>query len=478
MAVQPLKLPYTIQNGKFKGQTKIATIQISDGGTPKWRIGLDSAFDGADVLGHSILAITLIKRAIAAKKAQAILQAKNVALNPSLPAVGTGSLEEGEEEIEVAVGENGPAEAASETSSLLDTTVQEAARELVADDILAAEAAAAIAPGSGLVVAAGLLALGGIIAGGLTVYDIIESSPDPLVSVVFINGIPNSQFGFTSVNTTSGMKMVGPDTDQSMLAEKAKSTLTDAGALQYTWQAPGAAPGGNASIEFSFDSGTKATASLVWSFYPKNDQHACELNPITGGNLLKAMCWKQSVKKNEKNHLVLLYLILPSHEGAEKVSLTTDPAKPLIQDTLWAKGDIVFTFGIDNRGTHPTRYAPAAVFNTGDQAYHLRDITLPLGHRTGSKGATVSVSTSKNNKPDQVLETIQVLEFETGKTVVQSVAKPLLNANTDYFITVSAPDGADFALGAWSGSNFLQNPLVPDAKNYFLFAVGGDPVAV
>ena len=470
MSIDSVSFNYTIQNGQFLGVQKTFTIRISDPSVARWHAALIATMGGTNLLGNFIALYLYARSMKGSGAAFSEIGQRLSALETPLPNPAQ-ALVEGEVEMS--------GERTVELTGLEEVTV-EAEAAVIADGALDAAAAASILPGIGWVVAGGILATSALIAGGLAIYDIVNSGETPLVSVVFINGIPNSKFQFIEADWSTGMKLVGGDTKESMMLNKATSTMSDAGSLQYTWQTAGNQPNGTATLKFDLDSGPSCNAELVWSINPNTGKHECTLNHKSGDDLLSALCYKQPVEKGGKTHYVLLYLILPSNNGAARATFTIKQNIPLIFDNMWASDTGLFKFGLyfDNSNPDSTYHLVKGGFIIGNKSYILRDITLPIFFHSGVNHAIITLCVDDGGKPGSIIETFNATDLPPAEAnvppvILTSVSRPQLNAGSKYWIVADMADKK--SSGFWSASNFVPNPL-DSMRPAMRFAVGGNPV--
>lgn len=465
MATDTVSFNYTIQNGKFAGTRKTLMIQMSAPGIDQLQIGLQGTIAGTSLLGNFISLYLYIRSVRGSSEAFDEIAQRLTTLEPALPNPGQALLVD---EVEM--------EAVGVNVAPLATVVPEAEASIIAGGALDAAAASSIVPGVGWVMGAGILAIGTIIAGGLMIYDIVNSGETPLVSVIFINGIPNSNFQFTSADWTPGMDLIAGDTKETMLQNKAITTMTEAGSLQYTWQTAGNEPSGTSTIEFNFNSGASCEADLIWSINPNTGSHECKLTLKSGDDLLTALCYKQPVQHGGKTHYVLLYLILPSSTGASRASFTIDPNAPMVYDNMWPTETGSLIVGT----TSETYYQRIAPFTVGNKSYTLRDIAMSIWWEEGKKEAVINICSDDGGKPGASLETFILKNFSQQSypyipVMIKSVVKPLLNASTKYWLTADMTDKASVSF--WSKTEYRRDPWGGNGKNTTLrFAVGGDPV--
>lgn len=459
MSVNTVSFNYTIQNGQFKGTQKTFTVQMSAADVEKWRVALDTTVAGTSLAGSFISFFLYMRSVRGANAVFAEIGQRLQALEPQLPDPG-GALAAGEIEMD-----------AEYNIAAMAPVVPEAEAAVVAEGALDAAAAASIAPGIGWIIAGTILLVGSVVAAGLAVYDITNGGETPLVSVVFINGVPNSNFKFTAASWSPGMNLIGGDTLATMLDNKAISTMVNAGSLQYTWQTAGSAPSGQSTIQFQFDSGASCTTDLTWRINPDTGEHDCTLTPKAGENLLTALCYKQPVQHGGKTHYVLLYVIIPSETGAARASFTIDPAAPLIFDSLWSAQSCAYLFGLYNFNPGSEYMQGRASFVVGERNYILRELALPICLDKGQNQVLIQVCADNNGTPGSVLETFNLQniqgENQYDPIIIKSVAKPRLNAGSKYWITADMVDKT--ASGLWSGTAYYPG--------YMRFRVGGDPVS-
>ncbi len=471
MGTHAVTFHYTIQNGAFKGQQKSLTIPMTIAGMASWQIALHAMVTAGNATGAFISLYLYMRTVRGTGPAFREIGQRLAALTPPLPNLGQ-NLQQGENEMQL-IAENG---IAPEIEVVGDVEVA-----MVAEGALDAAAAATIVPGIGWAIGAGILALGTIVAGGLTIYEIANSGETPLASVVFINGIPNSKFQFTAANWTPGMHLVGGDTKTSMLQNIATSTMAEAGSLQYTWQTAGTTPSGTATIKFDFDSGSTTQANLTWSINPNTGTHHCSLVDVPGQpDLLSAACYKQPVQSGGKTHYVMLYVILPSAQGAKRASFTINPTKPLVYTNRYLKTAGAAVFGkYDPSNPDSVFYTLKELFTVGNKSYNLRDLTLPIFFKSGTNMAVISICPDNNGQPSATpIETFntQLPLFEAGSPIVDlnSVTKPTLIANTKYWITVTMQDHN--SNGVWAITEFMSSQSGSNTS-CFSYSVGGDPIA-
>lgn len=468
MTTQPLKFVYEIQNGKFKGHQQTATIQVNGADAQTWQNAIQGVTSGAGAVGSLISLILYFHSVRGSRAVFQDIASRLDHLDQPIPNPAAGGDVEMTEIAE-----------AFEASSVqvverMAPAVEQAGAEAIEIGALDAAAAASIVPGVGWAIAGIFGLVSAVAAGALTVYNIVNSGQTPLVSIIFINCVPNSKVKFTNPQFNN-MTLVGGDTNESMAADAAVTTMTTAGALAYTWQTAGN-PNGTATVTCDLDTGAKEIANLTWSVDLSTGKSTCNLAPDAGqDNLLTYACVDKSVSQNGTQY-VTLYLILPTGKGAERASFTRTPDKPLVFDNTWATITNGSLFGLYVWNPNTSQYfISRASFVVGDRSYTLRELELPLKFGIGPKNeAIIEVCVDNNGAPGDPIETLVVPNMNNTIMVIPSVKKPRLESGHTYWITVRTSDQQ--SSGLWYTSVYLPGSKEMPSGSY-IFAVGGDPVA-
>lgn len=473
------KIPYVISNGQFAGEHQVATIKINGPGDDDAKLALEGIVAGLNATASGMALFLYMKALRGARQIYRNADDGLAGANPPRPPADQ-PLSEGESD-----GENfdvGNMETISEEAGDIASTAVE---EEVGAGVLTEATAAGFSAGVAWCIIGGIFGVGALVAAGLLIWEIYERlKSKPLVSVIFVNGIPNSSFRFTDANWDPGMSLVGPDTIDSMLADKAISTMQQAGALQYTWEAAESGTHhGNGKIAFKLDNGPTTNANFTWVFNPETTLAECTLTASSGGELISAYCSKQHSPHVGQDHVALIYLIAPTAAGARKASFTIDPSNPVVYTSLWGAMSSYALFGLYSDKPKPRRFVLTAPFEVGDVDFALTNLQLLLRHNSGTNAAMIALcEDSGEDKAGQVIHQWDPLILPTdGQFHLMTLQAPTgikLKANTGYWI---AADTADPNSSAHWAVTMTVPSIDPRFKKMtqptFLFAVHGNPIS-
>ena len=487
MTSQSLKIPYTIENGQFKGTKQVALIQVPGKSVEDWKIGLDWTVVGLgdlSVLAYLWYYVKLARaQGVAFDALSESLNALRLTLNAAQvdQTMAAGEVESGIAQANAFFDETG---SMTELGASIEAAIAEAEAA-----VAGAEEAAALVPAGGWVLAAGL-ACGAAL--GATIYTILEtveaSSHDTLASIVFVNGVPNSTMTFSSPKwNPAEMSLVAPDTQASMVADKARTTMVDIGAFAYTWALGGAGPyQGVLNVNVAFDQADTVVAPL--SFQVSAINSVCNLTPIPAGQDIQAICADQTftAKSGQKHHF-MVYLVLPSAGAVPRISPTRSPDQPLVFNNQWALTTARQVLGRYSEGAV---YGLAASFVVGGVDFLLDQISLPLRPplRSSQAGvATVELRSDDGGAPGALVESFGTSEFNNSEdTVLVSHIGPRLAAGQRYWVCVAMNDPS--TAGLWDlsatvsglGASALNgNAYSPAAMNdnFYKFTVAATPAS-